>query len=770
MPSFRPSFRPSSLSIPPGASGTRLSRLAATLRSEWRLALSGKHLRADLVAGLSVGIAALPVSLAIALATDVPAGLGLTTAVVAGVIAALTGGTRLGVTGPAAVMAVLVGQIVDRHGLSSLFLVGLVAGLGQLAFGMLGLARFARIVPMSVVRGFTAGIGITLLIGQFPRALGLRETDESHVLDVLVHFVRYASEAHPAAALIAAGVVALALLGRRFLPAWPVVTVAVALAAVLATVLGLDEDAVPRLGAIDAPFSSFGSFVWPGRDTGELLADVVAVFAVGSIEAVYRSQDIARRQPGEATYDSDLELCGQGLANIGAALVGGFPVTNVVARSTLNVDAGARTRLSAVLAALVVLGLGWGLVWILPLVPVAALAGALVAVALQMLSVPYFAELVKTSRSEAALFGVTVASMVTFDVGFGVQMSALVALVAALARVTRARADVEAGASGVPHHATLSGPLTFLATARIDALGRRLERLPAEPGFVIDLKNVDSIDPTAVEHLSSSVEALRMRGAKVAILGANAEVLAAIRASAPNLASMLTTREADLDKLLDRSRVAHGRSQLLSGVKRFRRDVRDHYAHLLAELAAGQEPHTLLLTCADSRVVPQLITGTEPGELFCVRNIGALLPPFGHETLNDEGAALEYAIEVLGVRNVVVCGHSRCGAMSALKKGSVPAELGALTHWAVGARDLIVDPASHEVVDDLTRATTLKQIEHLRSYPVVQRALEAGEITLAAWFYDVERAEVLEWSERTQRYAALGERESRISVDAGAEP
>src|SRR6185369_12282151 len=126
-----------------------------------------------------------------------------------------------------------------------------------------------------------------------------------------------------------------------------------------------------------------------------------------------------------------------------------------------------------------------------------------------------------------------------------------------------------------------------------------------------------------------------------------------------------------------------------------------------------------MLTCADSRVVPSLLTGTQPGELFVVRNIGALLPPYGHETLNDEGAALEYAIEVLGVRNVVVCAHARCGAMGALKKGTLPEGLGALAHWAEGAKALVGDPSAHATVDDLARASCLKQIDHLRTYPVV---------------------------------------------------
>jgi carbonic anhydrase len=752
-------------SVPPGAPQlkTRMTRSWSVLQKEWRAALSREHLTRDLVAGVSVGLVALPLTIAIALASDVPVGVGLVSAVVTGIVAAWFGGSRLTVTGPAAVMAVLVGQIVDRHGLASLLVVGVVAGALQIAIGALGLARLARVVPLGVVRGFTAGIGLTLIVSQLPRALGLPASDESHVLDVLLHLVTYASQAHPLAAGFSLFALGVTLLGATYAPRWPLAVLGVLVPTLVAVWVGVDDAALPRLGAISAPFTTWPTFVWPGSDMGPLLVDAIAVAVIGTIEALARSVSGDLERASGSDHDPDQETIGQGLANVASALVGGIPVTAVLSRSELNVKAGAATRRASVIAALVVLGLSFALASVLPLVPVAALAGLIIAIAIRMMALPYFVEVFRTSRTEALVFAVTVVSMVAFDIGAGVQVGALVALVAALVRVTRIRVTVDVGEAGVPHHVGLAGPLTFLATARIEALGRQLARLPIAPGFVIDLKQVESADATALDHLVGVVTSLKESGGKVAFLGANAQVGHAIRELAPALGSLLTIREADLDRVLERSRVAHGRSQLVSGVRRFRSDVRENLAPLLQELSAGQAPHTLLLTCADSRVVPSLLTGTSPGELFCVRNIGALLPPFGHDTLNDEGAGLEYAIEVLGVRNVVVCGHSKCGAMGALKKGGLPDELRALQHWAVGARALIVDPDAHLSVDDLTRATSVKQLDHFRSYPVVKRALENGELTLSAWFYDVDRAEVLEWSEERERFVAVGEPEARLS-------
>jgi carbonic anhydrase len=712
-------------------------------------------------AALLVAAAAIPLSLGISIATDAPADLGLTTAAIAGVVHALFGGSRVGVTGPAAILAVLIGQIVDRQGIGALPIVAVLAGAIQIAIGVLGLGRIARLVPASIVQGFTSGVGITLLVGQLPRALGLEPTDESHVLDVLVSLPRSLGHASPVAIGVALFAALLTWRGPRLWRKAPWSLLAIA---VPSLGLALAGTALPLLGPVARPLSAFPHFAWP-RDVSDLLLDTLAFVALGSVSAVARANELDRERPTEPAHDADQELIGQGLANLAVAAVGGLPVTRVTQRSRLLAAAGGFTRRAEALSALILLALSWAFVPFFAWIPVAALAGVVMGVALDMIAVGALVELVRSgARGDAFAFATTVVVMVGFDVGLGVQAGVVVALALSLSRVARGRAELEEGTGGVPHHASLSGSLTFLAVDRIESLGRRLARLAPEPGVVLDLREVDGADADAVGALADVVALLHARGSKVALLGARTDVAAQVRASAPSLAPLLTAREADLDKVLDRSRVAHGKSQLLSGVRRFAQQHRGDLAPLLGELAAGQAPHTLMLTCADSRVVPSLLTGTQPGELFVVRNIGALLPPHGHDTLNDEGAALEYAIRVLGVRNVVVCAHARCGAMGALKKGGIPAELRALAHWAEGAKHIAAAPVAEESVDDFAKASARRQLEHLRSYPVVQEALAQGELSVAAWFYDVERADVLEWSDDVGRWVALGEPLGRLSL------
>lgn len=275
------------------------------LRHEWRAMFSREHLLADLRAGLAVGLVAVPLTVAIAIASDVPPGLGLLGAAVGGLLCALFGGSRIAVGGPAAALAVLVGQIVDAHGLEGLALAALIAGSLQLITGLLGQARWMRVVPISVVHGFTAGIGILLLVGQLPRVLGLPAPDESHALDVAVHVGNYLHRAHPTASAVGAFALLTTLALTRLAPKAPAAFLAVLMPALLVYALGWNESDVPLLGAI-TPWPSLPALgaVPPGA-LPRLLVEGLVLYAVSSLESVITTDAVQRERPEEPTPDPD---------------------------------------------------------------------------------------------------------------------------------------------------------------------------------------------------------------------------------------------------------------------------------------------------------------------------------------------------------------------------------------------------------------------------------------------------------------------------------
>ncbi|MET9509481.1 carbonic anhydrase [Streptomyces flavidovirens] len=175
-----------------------------------------------------------------------------------------------------------------------------------------------------------------------------------------------------------------------------------------------------------------------------------------------------------------------------------------------------------------------------------------------------------------------------------------------------------------------------------------------------------------------------------------------------------------------------------------------------AKLAKGQSPQVLFITCSDSRVVPALITGARPGELFELRTAGNIVPPYASEHPTSEAATIEYAVEVLGVSDIVVCGHSHCGAIGALVRGDDLTAVPAVRDWLTNAADKpkcsdTADPTVAEAVQN----HVLAQLLRLRSYPCIEKRLEAGELQLHGWYYEVHTGIVREHRAESDTFETL---------------
>lgn len=207
--------------------------------------------------------------------------------------------------------------------------------------------------------------------------------------------------------------------------------------------------------------------------------------------------------------------------------------------------------------------------------------------------------------------------------------------------------------------------------------------------------------------------------------------------------------------------------KLLDGIVKFRRDVRPKVRGRFAKLALGQAPDAMLIACSDSRVAPNVFASTDPGDLFVTRNVGNIVPPHGVD--DGETAAVEFAVRVLDVDEIVVCGHSHCGAMGALAAGRAKAKTPGFKGWLRHAE------AAHDVLrrqpdlarglpkaDRLSQANVLAQLDHLMTFPSVSRAVAARQLTLHGWWFQLERAEVMAYEPALGRFvpvdAAVAER------------
>ncbi|WP_170284730.1 bifunctional SulP family inorganic anion transporter/carbonic anhydrase [Kribbella amoyensis] len=684
-------------------------------------------LRHDLPASLVVFLIAIPLSLGIAAASGAPLIAGLVAAVVGGVVAGALGGSPLQVSGPAAGLTVVVAGLVSQFGWAATAAITCAAGLLQILLGVTRIGRLALSLSPAVVHGMLAGIGVTIAVQQLHVVLGGQA--QSSLIANLAGLPGQLVAHHPASVVVGVLTVVMLLIWPRLpkVKVIPAPLVAVVAVTVLAASLRLD---VIRVSLPDNPLQEL---VVPAMPTGGPLAigtAVLTVALVASVESLLSAVAVDKLHRGKRS-NLDRELIGQGAANAVSGALGGMPVTGVIVRSSTNVAAGARSRASAIMhgiwIAVFVLAAGA----LLELIPMAALAGVLLVTGLRLVQLAHIRTLRR--HDELLVYVVTAAGVAVLGLAEGVLAGLLLALGRVLYRL--ARATVTATEEDGVWIVRIRGTLVFLGVA---SLVRTLRTIPVGATVRVKLQ-VDHLDHAAYEAIEDWQRGHVARGGTVEL---NRSAFRAALHGGTTGPRWLTRWQHDQVVPAPDQRVS-----TLDGIREFE-DSADLIRPMLAQLAAdGQKPAQLFITCADSRIVPNMITTTGPGEQFCVRNVGNLVPPYGSNS-NSVDAAVEYAVTVLGVSSIVVCGHSHCGAAGAALDGP-PDDGSGLRTWlrhlepsvrrAVALPD-IVDPATGvrlSPADKLSVANVAVQLENLRSFASVRKAEDEGRLELVGLWFDI---------------------------------
>ncbi|MBB4951692.1 MFS superfamily sulfate permease-like transporter [Kitasatospora gansuensis] len=452
------------------------------------------HLQRDLAASVVVFLVALPLCVGVAVASGVPAELGLITGIVGGLLAGLLPGSSLQVSGPAAGLTVLVYEAVQQHGPSALGVITLAAGLLQLAMGAFRLGRWFRAISVAVVHGMLAGIGLVLIAGQL-YAMADRTAPGSGLAKLAGLPRLFTGTAADPAALTAAAVgvgTVLLLIGWQQLPARirlvPAPLVAVAVATAVVAGLDLKVAKVEVSGLLEAVrlpgASDFAVLAQAGA-----LGTVLAFALIGSAESLFSAAAVDRLHNGPRTH-YDKELVAQGAGNTVCGLLGALPMTAVIVRSAANVQAGARTKASRVLHGVWLLLFAALLPAALSVIPLAALAGVLVHAGAKLLPVKSLLPLWRSYRGEAVVLCVTAVAIVATNMFEGVLAGLLLAVLKAAwetSHVHLERTERPDGSVLV----RLSGHATFL---RLPRLLEALETLPADRPVQLDLTGLRHLD------------------------------------------------------------------------------------------------------------------------------------------------------------------------------------------------------------------------------------------------------------------------------------
>ncbi|TKG71506.1 SulP family inorganic anion transporter [Prauserella endophytica] len=721
-------------------------------RARPRLPLS-TVLRHDVPASLVVFLVAVPLSLGIALASGAPIVAGLIAAIVGGVVAGALGGAPLQVSGPAAGLTVVMAETINQFGWVVTCAITVAAGALQVLFGLSRVARAALAISPAIVHGMLAGIGVTIVLGQLHIVLGGEA--QSSAIDNVLELPGQIIDLHDTAALLGLLTIALLLLWSR-LPAVvrkvPAPLAAITLVTVLAMVTGASAERV------DLPSEVMElSFVpiFPDGGWFDFGVAVLTIALIASVETLLSAVAVDKMHTGPRA-NLNRELVGQGFGNMASGSLGGLPIAGVIVRSSTNVAAGARTRLSTILHGLWIVLFVVALAGVVESIPLAALAGLLVHVGAKLVNMAHIRQVLK--HGDLPLYLVTLLGVVVIDLLTGVLIGIAFSLLLMLRRTMWS--GIHAEGKGNHRRIVVEGVLTFLSVPRLSTV---LNSIPEGSHVTLELV-VDYLDHASFECLSNWLDAHERAGGTVVVdeIGhpwfANGKSDSptvrrdAVEPSAPRwLAPWSEWMAKDADVEIPDQRT----EPLRRGTSEFQARTAPLVQETLSRLASGQQPHTLFITCADARIVPNVITTSGPGDLFTVRNVGNFVPEPGDETAADDasvGASIEYAVSVLRVREIVVCGHSSCGAMKALV-GDVPDGMPSLERWLrhgepsrrryATAGTVTLDGQVPDLPGDrLALHNVLQQLDHLRRYPIIAEAESRGELRLTGMYFDVGNAQV----------------------------
>jgi SulP family sulfate permease len=518
-------------------------KLVTILRERYGFA----DLRADVVAGFTVAIVALPLSMAIAIASGVTPDRGLYAAIVGGFMVSLLGGSRFQIGGPAGAFIVLVAATVARHGVDGLILATMLSGLIMMGGGLLRLGTFIKYIPFPVTVGFTSGIAVVIFASQIRDLMGLTLAgkEPSDIIPKLQALAAALPSANMAAVAIGALCIGIIILVRRWRPHWPAFVIAIGLAAVLAWYVGLPVETIgTRFGGIPG---SLPAPHFPAVTIDRVMAvmpDALSFALLGSIESLL-SAVVADSMTGRR-HRSNVELVAQGAANIASSLFGGICVTGTIARTATNVRAGAHGPVAGMLHSVFLLLFMLLAAPLASYIPLAALAAVLAMVCWNMAEKHEFAILLRASRGDAVVLLVTFLLVIFRDlsegilVGFGLgtllflhRMAQSVEVERAAPQIEEDKADGTNGDRATLYDAELatdpdilvyriSGAFFFGAAAAVAAAIDRIGEHPR--AYVIDFSAVQFLDSTAAATINGLARKAARQGASLYIAGTRPQI------------------------------------------------------------------------------------------------------------------------------------------------------------------------------------------------------------------------------------------------------
>jgi carbonic anhydrase/SulP family sulfate permease len=725
----------------------------------------------DLIAGLVVFLVALPLCLGVALASNAPPISGLIAGIVGGILVGVLSGSHSSVSGPAAGLTAVVAAQIASLGSFQAFLVAVVlAGALQVIMGMCRAGFISAFFPLSVIKGLLAAIGVILILKQIPHLLGhdtdpmgdksFQQTDgENTFSELAVAFF----DVHPGAILVGIASIALIVfwdkvkfLKQSPVPAPLVVVVLGVLLNQLFQVLGgslvIESSHLVAVPVTAGP----GDFIrnalifpdWRVLSNPVVYTSAVTIAVVASLETLLNIEAVDKLDPKQRVTPPNRELLAQGVGNIAAGLIGGLPMTSVIVRSSVNINAKAESKVSAIWHGVLLIGCVMLVPVLLNQIPLAALAAILLMTGLKLASPKLIRQMWSEGQKQFLPFIITILAIVLTDLLVGVLIGLAVSIGFILHNNARRplRRILEKHVSGDVMHIVLANQVSFLSRASLE---QALRSVPRGGHILLDAGNTDYIDPDVLDLITD------FRDTTAGAIGVKLS-LKGFRDKYPQLQDHIQFVDYSSREMLQELTPERVLQLLQEGNERFlgSRPLTRDQNRLVEATSAGQFPMAAVLGCIDSRAPAEVVFDLGLGDIFSARVAGNIATP---ELLGS----LEYACAVVGSKLVVVLGHTSCGAvnaavdlLAAAKKASEATPCGNLD-GLVNEIQQAINPATLKKPDqwspgekvayanEISRHNVMRTIRMIRQRSAtLDRLVLEGKIAIVGALYDVSSGRV----------------------------
>lgn len=732
--------------------------------------LNPKTIPQDLTAGIVVFLVALPLCLGVALASNAPLFAGVVAGIIGGVVVGMISGSHTSVAGPAAgLTAIVAAQLVALGSFQAFLLAVVIAGVIQILMGACRAGIIAAFFPTSVIKGLLAAIGIIIILKQFPHLVGHDSDPEGDMSffqpdkhNTFSEFGFLLGDIHLGAAIIGMASVALLvfwdnikILKQSVVPApLLVVLLGVGLTVLFGT-LGSPLLTIEKSHLVQVPvatnLSGFLALLqWPDfaqwRNPAVYMAGLT-IALVASLETLLNLEAVDKLDPRRRFSPPSRELVAQGIGNVAAGLLGGIPVTSVIVRSSVNINAGGQTKLATIVHGLLLLVCVMLLPNWLNLIPLSCLAAILMVTGIKLASPALVKQMWEQGRYQFVPFIVTVVAIVLTDLMIGVGIGLAVSLSFILNSNLRnpIRRVVEKHLGGDVLHLYLANQVSFLNRA---ALQKAMDGVPRGGHVLLDAQSTDYIDPDVLDMIRDFIDKTApARNIEVSLIGFRHKYhledhIQYVDHSTRGLQDALTPQQ--VLKILN-----DGHERFRSG-QRLTRDL----GRQVSATAQAQHPLAVVLSCIDSRTPAELIFDLGVGDIFSVRVAGNI-------TSRKVLGSIEYGCAVAGAKLVLVMGHTRCGAVTTAVKlacSTEPvAEVTGCQHVEHILREIqeSIDPnvcrkmeqlpqeAQDVFVDEVCCANVLRTVELLQQQSqTLSDLVRDGRIVIVGAMYDVATGDI----------------------------